>query len=76
MAVTKLFGNTIPPSCDYCSHNKMPDGSPVCAVPSKAKFAGQIDEDGNCPFFSYDPLLRKPKVLPPLQRYNKEDFSL
>lgn len=82
LSVTKLFGNSIAPSCEYCSHNITPNAEPDCDIPadvnkSRAKpFARQLDADGKCPFFSYDPLLRKPKVLPPLQKYSKDDFSL
>ena len=31
---------------------------------------------GKCSAFSYDPLLRRPKVLPPIRTYTPEDFTL
>lgn len=36
----------------------------------------ELDEDEGCSYFSYDPLMRKPKVLPPLKQYSEEDFTL
>lgn len=71
MAVTKLFGNSIQPSCEYCSRNTTPNGEePTCA------FLQHMDENEDCTYFAYDPLLRKPKVLPPLKQYREEDFTL
>lgn len=71
MAVTKLFGNSIAPSCEYCKHNTAANGEDVhCA------FSQMMDEEEGCTYFSYDPLMRKPKVLPPFKKYSEEDFSL
>lgn len=82
MAVIKLFGNSISPNCDYCMQNKTPDDVPTCSIPTNVNgkdappFLRKVDENGNCPFFSYNPLFRKPKVLPPLRQYHPEDFEL
>lgn len=64
----KLFGTAIEPSCDYCSHNIGLESIPVCAL-SK-------DVDEECSHFSYDPLLRKPRTLPPMMQFSAEDFEL
>ncbi|MDD5953252.1 MAG: hypothetical protein PUC32_06360 [Oscillospiraceae bacterium] len=64
----KLFGNTITPSCSICRHNETPELSPTCPHAREGR--------DHCRRFSYDPLLRKPKALPPLQQYSDEDFSL
>ncbi len=70
MSATKLFGNEIPPDCGYCSRNKAPEAEPDC------DFSPSGRENGACPYFLYDPLLRKPKTLPPLRQFSPEEFSL
>ena len=65
----KLFGNSIPPCCDYCAHNETPELNPTCNC-------SKTNETGKCSAFSYDPLLRRPKVLPPIHTYTPEDFTL
>ena len=61
-----LFGAEIEPDCSYCSHGV--DG--CCALKL------EIGRDGGCARFSYDPLLRTPRSLPPLREYSEEDFQL
>ena len=70
MKHTSLYGTRIDPNCEYCSHNTTPQTSPNCAVYC------EIDENGKCKKFSYDPLLRTPKKRPPLAKFTKEDFKL
>ena len=65
MKHTSLYGTRIDPNCEYCSHNTTPELSPNCAVHC------EIDENGKCKKFAYDPLLRTPKkdlLLPNLQK--------
>ena len=72
MPANKLFGSRIVPDCACCTRNENPEGTPRCAL-----FRGQTrNEDRNCPYFSYDPLLRKPDVLPPFQQFDPSDFDL
>ena len=68
MKHTSLYGTRIDPNCEYCSHNTTPKLSPNCAVHC------EIDENGKCKKFAYDPLLRTPKKRPPLAKFTKEDF--
>ena len=70
MAKHKLFGNHIEPNCTYCGYNHTPDSTPTCRMKKS------MGNDGRCPSFSYNPLLRKPQKLPPLQRFDPEDFKL
>ena len=67
----ELFGKSIEPNCQYCTHNRAgEEEAPFCAL-------HQIpEEDGACRRFSYDPLRRTPKNLPPLPKFDPEDFSL
>ena len=67
MKHTSLYGTRIDPNCEYCSHNTTPELSPNCAVHC------EIDENGKCKKFAYDPLLRTPKKRPPLAKFTKED---
>ena len=70
MKHTSLYGTRIDPNCEYCSHNTTPELSPNCAGHC------EIDENGKCKKFAYDPLLRTPKKRPPLAKFTKEDFKL
>ncbi|MEE0251766.1 MAG: hypothetical protein UEE41_00035 [Acutalibacteraceae bacterium] len=70
MKHTSLYGTRINPNCEYCSHNTTPESLPNCAVHY------EIDENGKCKKFSYDPLLRTPKKRPVLAKFSKENFEL
>ncbi len=70
MKHTALYGSHIKPNCDYCSNNTTPDLSPTCAVNC------EINEDGICKKFVYDPLMRTPKKRPALAKFTKEDFEI
>mgnify|MGYP003296222971 CR=1 FL=1 len=62
----------ISPSCSYCEFGKCsPDGETVLC-----KKKGIVEKDFSCRKFSYDVLKRQPRRPLPLQKYNKEDFSL
>ena len=66
-----LFGNRVDPDCRYCVHNSAAEEEPVfCAL--------HQDPGGSpaCRHFSYDPLKRAPKNLPPLPNFDPKDFSL
>lgn len=66
----KLFGSQIEIDCSYCSNNTGEEEEPVCARGLTRK------EDGSCRRFSYNPLMRTPRALPPLREYDSEDFEL
>lgn len=66
----KLFGGNIEPSCEYCSFGRVKDdGTIIC-------YSGSTPTEGSCKRFSYDPLKREPKRIPPLQKYSPEDFMI
>lgn len=65
-----LFGNHITPDCGYCGQNRTPEQEPTCVLHKV------MNEDGCCEAFTYDPLLRKPKNLPALRRFDADDFKL
>lgn len=64
----KLFGNNIQADCGYCSHNTGAGEKHACAFGHSP--------DGVCPNFSYDPLMRVPRALPPLREYDEKDFKI
>lgn len=67
----KLFGNHIDPACRYCRHQEAyPEGGLRCA------YRGQVEPDGRCARFAYDPLKREPRNLPELPTYDPKDFLL
>ena len=66
----KMFGNHIEPNCEYCSHCIVSGEDTACQLGRQPK------PDGSCRKFSYDPLMRTPKSLPPLREYSLDDFKL
>ncbi len=70
MSIKTLFGNTIPPDCEYCRfYTKNNAGIPICRKGSKGF--------GNpCRKYIYDPLKREPKHIPEIPKYNADDFKL
>ncbi|MBQ8133527.1 MAG: hypothetical protein IJ192_03830 [Clostridia bacterium] len=66
----KLFGNNIPPSCEYCRFAvKKSSGNSVCRY-------GSALPDEPCGKYVYDPLKREPKALPAIPKYTADDFKL
>lgn len=66
----KLFGNHIPPRCEYCQHyEKNNSGNPGC------RFGVRTSGDA-CKRYVYDPLKREPQSLPTLPRFTADDFKL
>lgn len=68
----KLFGKGISPACKYCEngHSDKNGERVICAK------KGGVDPDFSCKSFVYAPLKRVPHALPPLQKYEAEDFKL
>lgn len=65
----KLFGNNIPPDCEYCRFcQKNTDGNPSCAYGTAI--------ENTCKRYEYDPLKREPKSAPTLPRFTADDFTL
>ena len=56
--------------CSCCRLGSDFDGAVVC------KAGLDLEPDGSCRKFSYDPLKRKPFAPPPLREYDPEDFKL
>lgn len=66
----QLFGANIAPNCTYCQHNHGVEREVICSLK-------KTPEDHCCKKFIYDPLKRKPKVAPALNKtFKKEDFQL
>ena len=66
----KLFGNSVPPRCEYCLHSeKSNGGNPVC--PYSMGMTGDT-----CKRYVYDPLKREPQSLPTLPKFTADDFKL
>lgn len=66
----KLFGNNIECNCEYCNNWIYEDEEYLCRLEK------QIDENGNCKKFSYDPLKRAPYRKPNLPEYDPNEFKL
>lgn len=67
-----LFGGNISPNCSYCRNNVGPSKEPVCKLNLK------MPDNGKCPQYQYDPLLRTPRTNPslPASNLDPEDFKL
>ena len=70
---SSLFGNNIEPACKYCANlmQLTPSGKEALC-----ERRGIVSPDFHCRHYDYDPLKRIPKVLPSLQKFSAEDFSL
>ncbi|HIR03591.1 MAG TPA: hypothetical protein IAD34_05915 [Candidatus Scatovicinus merdipullorum] len=70
MKFYRLFGNHIDPNCTYCDHCIFEqDQVQICRVKREIK-------NGKCRRFQYNPLLRVPKQMPALPKYDPKDFEL
>ena len=67
----KLFGNNIEPNCEYCIHSSTEEENTFFC--KKWKHAQRPKK---CKHFSYDPLKRVPRQLPPLPQVDPEDFTI
>lgn len=65
----KLFGNNIPPSCEYCRFSAKNTGGNLSCVYGTAA-------DDTCKRYEYDPLKREPKSAPTLPTFTADDFRL
>lgn len=66
----KLFGNNVPPRCDYCRYyKKNSSGEPSC--PYGFKTVGDT-----CKKYVYDPLKREPQSMPTIPKFTADDFKL
>ncbi|MDR1565420.1 MAG: hypothetical protein LBS74_10735 [Oscillospiraceae bacterium] len=65
----KAFGKNVDPSCQYCEFNSSSDESVLCQKNRAAK-------NGKCSKYKYNPLKRKPNVVPVLPSFKKTDFEL
>ena len=66
----KLFGNNIPPRCEYCRYvTKNSSGKLSCPYG-----AGTLED--TCKRYEYNPLKREPQSLPTLPKFTADDFKL
>ena len=66
----KLFGERIPPRCEYCRFAaKSNGGNLTCPY-------GAAAIDNTCKRYEYDPLRREPKSAPTLPKFTADDFKL
>lgn len=56
--------------CEYCAKSACRDGVISCSL------GRCLTEKGTCRKFQYDPLRRSPETLPPLRKYDPEEFRL
>ena len=66
---SKLFGNNIDTSCEYCSNAQKINGIILCK-------ANKEIVNGDCSRFKYNPLMRVPKTTPVFPQYDPKDFEL
>lgn len=67
-----LFGATIEPACEYCSHGRIASDPDMILCPKH----GVVAPYYKCRRFDYDPLRRVPRRQPKLPSFSPEDFSL
>lgn len=67
-----LFGKHINPACEYCANGRLTTDQSMVLCSRK----GVVEKHHKCRKFQYDPLLRKPQVLPNLPQYQQSDFSI
>lgn len=68
----KLFGNTVPPACQYCEHGQ-PTADPNLILCVRH---GAVSPTHQCRRYVYDPLKRVPRRPPCLPEFSPEDFKL
>lgn len=68
----KLFGNNIPPACEYCQNGLYSADRQILFCIHK----GIVDLHFNCRKFSYNPLHRIPHVMQKLPQFDPDDFKL
>ena len=69
----KLFNkNDVTPSCTYCVHGRFSPNSESILCTKM----GVVGVDFSCKKFKYDPLKRQPRRPKPIDKFEKEDFSL
>ena len=65
----KLFGNNIVPSCSYCAHSKAEGETQFCDAHRTLK-------NGKCRKFCYNPIMRTPRGMADLPKFEKDDFAI
>ena len=67
-----LFGQRIPPACEYCAHSRPAQEEGTFYCEKKGVVLGHY----HCRGYSYDPLRREPKRRPQMPSFSAEDFKL
>ncbi len=65
----KLFGNNIDASCEYCHHAQKVNDIFICTL-------NKTLTNGKCMQFSYNPLMRVPRTMPNLPKFDPKDFEI
>lgn len=65
----KVFGNNIVPSCTYCEFSRTEGEKQYCTKNSTLR-------NGKCRKFCYNPIMRMPHTMAPLQQFEQESFTI
>lgn len=70
MNLSKFYGKTIIPACQYCLYCSHSENGLQCDKGSSAAM------NSSCHSFRYEPTMREPKQLPSLGNFQPEDFQI
>lgn len=68
----KLFDQTISPACEYCEFGLHAKDETMI----ECKKRGLVSPYFRCKRFHYSPILREPRQIQKLPKYEPEDFTL
>lgn len=68
----KLFGDTVPPACEYCVHGHPATDKRMVLC----RRSGVVSPFYKCKKYEYDPLKRVPRRPPQLPTFSADDFNL
>ena len=68
----KICGEHVPPACEYCAHGRLGASREniYCLK------CGIMELSDSCGKFLYDPMRRKPRLLPKQKKYTPADFTI
>ncbi|MBQ3418064.1 MAG: hypothetical protein IJH32_09580 [Ruminococcus sp.] len=69
MKMKKVFGNNIVPSCSYCEFSQTEGEKQYCTKNGTLR-------NGKCRKFRYNPIMRTPHTMAPLQQFDQESFTI
>lgn len=68
----KLFGNNIPPACEYCLNSQYSGDRQLLFC----THSGIVVPSYQCKKFVYDPIRRIPHIIQKLPQFSPDDFKL